>query len=200
MNFWKQRDNYILKLVNWIPEWIKPNHITFFRLLLILPLVWLLLEKYFIWAIFLALFAFFTDMVDGALARKRKQISNFGKLADPIADKAVYFLIFLFIAWGNIDPLIIFFMLVSELSIIIASLIFGLVMLIVKIQIKEYGANWVGKIKTPIQILGVVMLAFSLKFGWPVLYSEIVLWIGIGFAFLNLFSHIFNPNNYAVKK
>ena len=200
MSFWKERDKFILKLVNWIPKWVKPNYITFFRLILIIPLVWLLMEKFFIWAIFLALFAFFTDMVDGTLARSRKQISNFGKLADPIADKAVYFLIFLFIAWGNISFTIIFFMLVSELSLVIASLIFGLVMLIVKIKVKDYGANWIGKIKTPIQILGVVILAFSLKFGWSVVPAEWVLWIGIGFAFLNLFSQIINPNNYQVRK
>jgi len=33
------------------------------------------------------LIATFTDMLDGHLARRRNQVSNFGKLLDPIADK-----------------------------------------------------------------------------------------------------------------
>ena len=77
MDFWKQRDDYILKLVNWIPHWVKPNYISIFRIILILPITYLLIEQYFIWAMLLFLFAFFTDMIDGALARSRKQVSKF---------------------------------------------------------------------------------------------------------------------------
>ncbi|MBU0731387.1 CDP-alcohol phosphatidyltransferase family protein [Patescibacteria group bacterium] len=200
MNFWKERDKIVLMLTGWLPKWVKPNYVTAFRLVLILPLIWLLIENYYIWAVLLALFAYFTDMVDGALARSRKQISNFGKLADPVADKAVYFLIFLFIAWGNIDPRIIFFMIVFEMALVLALPIFWLVSKIAKISIKETGANVVGKFKTPVQVAGVVILAFSLKFGWPVYAAEWVLWLGVAFAAVNLFVQIINPNNFAPKK
>ncbi|MBU0580543.1 MAG: CDP-alcohol phosphatidyltransferase family protein [Candidatus Margulisbacteria bacterium] len=200
MNFWKERDKIVLMLTGWLPQWVKPNYVTAFRLVLILPLIWLLLEKYYIWAVFLALFAYFTDMVDGALARSRKQVSNFGKLADPVADKAVYFLIFLFIAWGNIDPRIIFFMIVFEMALVLALPIFWLVSKIARISIKETGANVIGKFKTPVQVAGVVILAFSIKFGWPVYVAEWVLWLGVAFAAVNLFVQIINPNNFAPKK
>ena len=200
MNFWKERDKIVLMLTGWLPKWVKPNYVTAFRLLLFIPLIWLLMEKYFIWAIFLALFAYFTDMVDGALARSRKQISNFGKLADPVADKVIYFLIFLFISWGNIDPRIIFFMVVFELALVVAVPIFWLVGKIAKMTVRETGANVVGKFKTPVQVAGVVILTFSLKFGWPVIVAEWILWLGVAFAAVNLFTQIVNPKNFVVKK
>lgn len=190
----------MLKLSGWLPKWVRPNYITAFRLALIIPLVWMLLEKYYIWAVVIALFAFFTDMVDGALARSREQISKFGKLADPVADKVVFFLVFLFMAWGKIDPRIIFFMIVFEGALVIAILIFGLVMKFVKITVRQTGANVVGKWKTPVQVLGVAVLAFSLKFGWPVYMAEWILWLGVAFAAVNLFTQIINPKNYVVKK
>ena len=198
MGFWKERDKLVLKLTNWLPHWVKPNYVTAFRLVLILPLIWLLIEKFYIWAVLLALFAYFTDMVDGALARSRKQVSTFGKLADPVADKAVYFLVFLFIGWGNIDPRIIFFMIVFEAALVISVPLFALLTKLVKIKI-HLGANYVGKFKTPVQVAGVVVLAISLKFGWPVYIAEWILWLGVAFAAVNLFTLIFNPKNIEVK-
>ena len=41
------------------------------------------------WATVVFLVAAFTDLMDGAIARKRGEITSFGKLADPIADKAL---------------------------------------------------------------------------------------------------------------
>ena len=71
----------------------------------------------------------------------------------------------------------------------------------VKIEIREdkLGANFIGKIKTPIQIVGIVILVFALKFGWPVLIAEIFLGIGVLFAFINLLFHSLNTNHYIIK-
>lgn len=41
------------------------------------------------WALGVFLVAMFTDKLDGDIARKYNIVSNFGKLADPIADKAL---------------------------------------------------------------------------------------------------------------
>jgi len=73
-----------------------PNYLTFARIIIVPLLVVVLLtpvaDKWFgisSYALAIAIFlaASFTDILDGHLARKRNQVSNLGKLLDPIADK-----------------------------------------------------------------------------------------------------------------
>ena len=72
-----------------------PNALTALRLLAVPGLVWLLildagadgLLRW--WALLVFLLASATDFLDGFLARRWSVVSVFGKLADPIADKAL---------------------------------------------------------------------------------------------------------------
>ena len=67
-----------------------PNAITLLRILLIPVFVWLFLESTPDRALAAGLVfasAAFTDFLDGYLARRRGQITNVGKLLDPVADK-----------------------------------------------------------------------------------------------------------------
>ena len=72
-----------------------PNALTTLRLVLVPFFAWLLLAEngenttLRILAGALFLFASATDWVDGYLARKNNQVTAFGKIADPIADKAL---------------------------------------------------------------------------------------------------------------
>lgn len=69
-----------------------PNFLTGLRILAVPVLIWLLASEgdaARIWATAVFLIAAVTDLVDGAVARRRNQITSFGKLADPIADKAL---------------------------------------------------------------------------------------------------------------
>lgn len=63
------------------------NFLSFFRILITFPVVFLILEKEFFLAFWLYLVGALTDWFDGNLARKNKRVSNFGKLLDPYADK-----------------------------------------------------------------------------------------------------------------
>lgn len=72
-----------------------PNALTALRLLLVPVFGWLLMfddgenHDYRIAATLVFAFASITDYVDGALARRNNQVTTFGKVADPIADKAL---------------------------------------------------------------------------------------------------------------
>ncbi|MEM7240611.1 MAG: CDP-diacylglycerol--glycerol-3-phosphate 3-phosphatidyltransferase [Pseudomonadota bacterium] len=74
-------------------EWTLPNILTVFRTLAapLVLIVFLVLKHPYSDFVALGLFiaASLTDYLDGYLARKWKQISSFGTMLDPIADKAM---------------------------------------------------------------------------------------------------------------
>lgn len=68
--------------------WNLPNILTIFRIVLIPVFIALRLNSQLgHWALLVFLIASFTDFLDGYLARKNNQITAFGKLMDPLADK-----------------------------------------------------------------------------------------------------------------
>ncbi|MGH8776190.1 MAG: CDP-diacylglycerol--glycerol-3-phosphate 3-phosphatidyltransferase [Jiangellaceae bacterium] len=75
--------------------WNLPNALTVLRLFLVPLLAWLLLREggdddlSRVGAFLTFSVAMVTDKVDGDLARKRGLVTDFGKIADPIADKAL---------------------------------------------------------------------------------------------------------------
>ncbi len=79
-----------------------PNALTVARLALVPVFVWLMLldgvpARW--WALGVFCVAAATDHLDGHLARSRNLVTDFGKVVDPIADKALTLGAFLMIAW-----------------------------------------------------------------------------------------------------
>ena len=76
-------------------NWNLPNALTTLRILMVPFFGWALLVdggdsvlwRTVAWVLFVA--AMITDKVDGDIARSRNLVTNFGKIADPIADKAL---------------------------------------------------------------------------------------------------------------
>ncbi|MEZ0580119.1 CDP-diacylglycerol--glycerol-3-phosphate 3-phosphatidyltransferase [Nocardioides sp. MH1] len=76
-------------------NWNLPNALTTARIVAVPFYGWALLTqggdsitwRTIAWAIFFV--AMVTDKIDGDIARKRNLVTNFGKIADPIADKAI---------------------------------------------------------------------------------------------------------------
>ena len=75
--------------------WNLPNALTVLRILLVPVFVWLLLRhggedtstRWWAWGVFAV--AIIPDRIDGDLARAKGLVTDFGKVADPIADKAL---------------------------------------------------------------------------------------------------------------
>ena len=75
--------------------WNLPNALTVMRILLVPVFVWLVLAhdgadtgmRWWAWGVFVV--AIITDRIDGDLARAKGMVTTFGKVADPIADKAL---------------------------------------------------------------------------------------------------------------
>jgi len=76
-------------ILHLFPYWVKPNHLTMFRFLTT-PFVtwWMFTENYLIglWAFLLVAL---TDALDGSMARTRDEITDWGKIYDPLADKVL---------------------------------------------------------------------------------------------------------------
>lgn len=76
-------------------NWNVPNALTILRILLVPLFGWLLLvdggedQSMRVWAFVVFTIAIATDKIDGDLARKHNIVTDFGKLMDPIADKAL---------------------------------------------------------------------------------------------------------------
>ena len=70
-----------------------PNKLTMFRLILVPFFVVVLLNSslphHYLMALILFAVASYTDHLDGMLARKNNQITDFGKFMDPLADKVL---------------------------------------------------------------------------------------------------------------
>lgn len=75
-------------------NWNLPNFLTATRIIFIPLFAWLVIQggdnaRYTWWALALFAVLMITDKLDGDIARARGIVTSFGKIADPIADKAL---------------------------------------------------------------------------------------------------------------
>ena len=96
-----------------------------------------------------------TDYVDGEIARKYNQVSDFGKFLDPLADKLlVIAAMLMFCQWGTIPAWALMVILTREFAVT------GLRLVAVG-NGKVIAAGWSGKVKTASTMVGLcVLMAF----------------------------------------
>ena len=82
-----------------------PNLLSFIRILLIPVFAVLFYNNHNIAAVVVLAISGFSDLIDGKIARKFNQVSNLGKMLDPIADKLTVFAIavILFLKFWNAE-------------------------------------------------------------------------------------------------
>lgn len=82
-----------------------PNIMTILRMLLLIPLGYLMLQSEWLWVFWIFVAAGLSDLLDGALARHFHWESPLGSFIDPMADKVLCGGIVLLLAWLEILPI-----------------------------------------------------------------------------------------------
>ncbi len=132
-----------------------PNALTMLRILAVPVVVVALLAEVpngDTWAGIVFAIAAFTDGLDGYIARRRDQVTTFGKLMDPIADKLL--VIAALVSLVSLDRLqawIAMVIIARELAVT------GLRAVAVE-QGVVISASWLGKLKTGLQVAAIVAL------------------------------------------
>ena len=170
------------------------NALTVLRLLLVPVFIWLSLlpgDQARLAAVVVFVVAAFTDRLDGQLARSWGLVTSFGKIADPIADKALTLSAFVLLSindrlWWWVTILIV----VRELGIT--------VMRFFMLRRAVMAASRGGKIKTTLQMVGLVGLltpwsflllpaglaAFLLKASYVVVAAALVVTVVTGLDYV----------------
>ena len=73
------------------------NGLSLFRAFLAVPIVYFISIDNLRWTIIIILFAVLTDFLDGILARSAGEVTDIGKMLDPVADKIVIISVILYL-------------------------------------------------------------------------------------------------------
>lgn len=169
-----------------------PNLLTVIRILMApVFLVFLVGEKipyHFLWACIIFVVASVTDFVDGQLARKNNQVTNLGKLLDPLADKMLTTAALLgFMQFGYCNIWVLMIVLTREFTVT------GIRM-IATVQDVVIPANIWGKIKTASQMIlsAAILLMAHLNANEAImsgasfsLMANIMMWVIAFFTFVS---------------
>jgi len=136
-----------------------PNKLTLLRIVLILPFLLVLYlgipgASYIALAIFIL--ASLTDLLDGKIARKYGLITDFGKFADPLADKMLVTAAMLwFVENGQMPGWALLIVIVREFA------VSGLRM-VASDKGRVIAAGWSGKVKTAATMVCIILMLLPL--------------------------------------
>lgn len=135
-----------------------PNILTIVRFILIPFIVGSLNEGNYILAFVILTISGLTDVLDGFIARKFKFITNFGKLIDPLADKATQISVLTVLTLQDIIPLWILIIVLLKECIMIAgaSFLYGKELVV--------SSKWYGKLSTVLFYVAIVSSFFIRQF------------------------------------
>src|SRR3989344_4063564 len=152
--------DYLLKytILPLIPRWVRPNHVTVFRFLATPVVVWLIATEQYKIGIISFLFVALT----GAMARVRGQITPWGTLYDPVADKLLIGSLIFVVVLKHVNPVLGWTIIALEATFIVAGY-FRLKKGVVS------SANVWGKIKMVMQVAGGTSLLFAVYSGTDLL-------------------------------
>ena len=136
-----------------------PNWLSFIRIALIPVFAVLFVKGHQLVAVIIMILAALTDLFDGKIARKFNQVSNLGKLLDPIADKLsqmAIVIVLLYSYWDNPIKYLFFFFIAKEVVMILGGA------LLLSKGMRPTAAEIWGKVATNVfYIAMIIVLAFG---------------------------------------
>lgn len=175
-------DRVIDVLFLWaFPQSVNPNHITVFRFITIPFIIYFILAGYHKIGFALFVISSTSDAIDGAIARTRNKITDWGILFDPFADKLLI---------GSVGGIIIYKFLSPTIAITIIFLELVLVATsYYRFKGKIVPAKTAGKIKMILQCVGVSFIFLSVVTGSSIylIIAEYILYAAIFFGLIGLF-------------
>ena len=164
-----------------------PNKLTILRVIMIPFFVFFMLAdmgnagKYTALVLFIA--ASLTDTLDGYLARKYNQVTNFGKFMDPLADKLL--VCSAMICMIDLKRLPAWFVII----IIAREFIISGFRLIAAENGIVIAANYWGKFKTASQMIMIILLILHFD-GIFVILEQIFIWLSLALTIISLITYI----------
>jgi len=163
------------------------NITSIVRAFMLFPLVYLLntwdglLANFPMWAVFWIIMAMFSDYLDGWFARSYHEVSRFGKVLDPLADKIVIFGVLFFAKPISqaIPGWFVAFIVLREI------LIFGLGYLVSKDSKRDMQANRTGKWSIFLTSITFILMIFRL---YP--WADYLLYITVAVGSVSFFFYM----------
>ena len=166
-----------------------PNKLTLARVILVPFLAIFMLtgwggaaNRYICIVIFVT--ASMTDWLDGYLARKNKQVTNFGKFMDPLADKLlVCSALICMIELGRIPAWVVLIIIAREF------IISGFRLIAAENGI-VIAANYWGKFKTVSQMIMIILLLLNSDLAFMQVLTQIFIWLSVALTVISLATYI----------
>jgi len=176
--------------IKWSDIRTKSNMLSTFRVFLVIPIIFLILNfneaySYRVYAVLLMVLGVITDLLDGYLARKYNEITEFGKIIDPFADKVNIVAIIILLYYMDELPAYYFWIIVLRDVIIFTG---GIIV-----------SNIVGKV-LPSNLLGkITVLSIGFFIIATVLDLRSITWLYESLKYLSLVLSVGSVIGYAIR-
>ena len=137
-----------------------PNVLSIIRIIFIIPFVFAVVDDDYTTAGIILIISGISDFLDGYIARKYNQITRFGKMLDPTADKLTLMAVMVCVGikFNKIFPFMII-LITKEILMLIAGII------LLRKKLTPPSAKWYGKLSTIVFYVSIIII-ISLKAIW----------------------------------
>lgn len=143
-------------------RWL-PNAISLLRIALVVPILMLIIDGQYGFALGLCLVAGFSDGVDGYLAKRFDWHTRIGALLDPIADKLLVAGTFMVLVYTGHIPLWLGILVIFRDVVIVG----GATLYNFLIRPVQGEPTRISKLNTALQLLLILFILSRAAFGWP---------------------------------